>query len=95
MPPSLHTINNIFNDISALQAQSPNTPALTLHIGDISYARGWGYLWEWFMQLIEPVATQTPYMVYNAVLTIDSALRSIDTTGGYSNAAAHISHRLL
>lgn len=36
---------------------------LALHIGDISYARGWAYLWEYFFALIEPISTKIPYMV--------------------------------
>ena len=34
-----------------------------LHIGDISYARGIGALWDAFMTQIEPIAARTPYMV--------------------------------
>ncbi|CAF1126213.1 unnamed protein product [Adineta steineri] len=34
-----------------------------LHIGDISYARGTGALWDAFMTQIDPIATHTPYMV--------------------------------
>ena len=33
------------------------------HIGDISYARGYAYIWEQWGYLIEPVATLVPYMV--------------------------------
>jgi hypothetical protein len=36
---------------------------LLLHFGDISYARGYGYIWDQFMGLIEPVSTKIPYMV--------------------------------
>lgn len=36
---------------------------LLLHFGDISYARGYGYIWEQFLVLIEPVSTKIPYMV--------------------------------
>ena len=36
---------------------------LLLHFGDISYARGYGYIWEQFHYLIEPVSTKIPYMV--------------------------------
>lgn len=36
---------------------------LLLHFGDISYARGYGYIWEQFLYLIEPVATKIAYMV--------------------------------
>ena len=34
-----------------------------LHIGDISYARGIGALWDAFMTQIEPIASLVPYMV--------------------------------
>jgi hypothetical protein len=33
-----------------------------LHIGDISYARGVGALWDAFMTQIEPIAAHVPYM---------------------------------
>jgi hypothetical protein len=33
-----------------------------LHIGDISYARGIGALWDAFMTQIEPIAARVPYM---------------------------------
>eukprot|EP01006_Ploeotia_vitrea_P031256 TRINITY_DN63577_c1_g3_i1.p1 TRINITY_DN63577_c1_g3~~TRINITY_DN63577_c1_g3_i1.p1 ORF type:complete len:592 (+),score=290.91 TRINITY_DN63577_c1_g3_i1:201-1778(+) len=34
-----------------------------LHFGDISYARGTGYIWEYFFRMLEPLATRVPYMV--------------------------------
>ena len=34
-----------------------------LHFGDISYARGKGWIWEKFFHMIEPVAKHIPYMV--------------------------------
>jgi hypothetical protein len=34
-----------------------------LHIGDISYARGVGALWDAFMTQIEPISARVPYMV--------------------------------
>ncbi len=33
-----------------------------LHIGDISYARGVGALWDAFMTQIQPIAARVPYM---------------------------------
>ena len=33
------------------------------HIGDISYARGYAYIWEQWGWLTEPVASLVPYMV--------------------------------
>ena len=34
-----------------------------VHIGDISYARGTGALWDAFMTQIQPIAARVPYMV--------------------------------
>jgi hypothetical protein len=34
-----------------------------LHIGDISYARGTGALWDAFMTQVQPIAAVVPYMV--------------------------------
>jgi hypothetical protein len=34
-----------------------------LHIGDISYARGTGALWDAFMTQIQPIAARVPYMI--------------------------------
>lgn len=31
--------------------------------GDLSYARGWPWIWERFMEMIEPVAAERPWMV--------------------------------
>jgi hypothetical protein len=36
---------------------------LALHIGDISYARGYATIWEWFFAEIAPIAQRVPYMV--------------------------------
>jgi len=36
---------------------------MVLHIGDISYARGYAFLWDYFFHNIEPVASAVPYMV--------------------------------
>lgn len=44
------------------QINSLNVTSL-MHIGDISYARGIGALWEAYMTLIQPVASRIPYMV--------------------------------
>ncbi|EDO30761.1 predicted protein, partial [Nematostella vectensis] len=40
-----------------------NGAELVLHFGDISYARGYAYLWDKWHSLIEPYATRVPYMV--------------------------------
>ena len=34
-----------------------------LHFGDISYARGKGWIWEKFFRMIEPIASSIPYMI--------------------------------
>jgi hypothetical protein len=31
--------------------------------GDISYARGWPWIWERYFDLIQPLATMMPWMV--------------------------------
>ncbi|XP_068710159.1 uncharacterized protein [Montipora foliosa] len=37
--------------------------SLVFHVGDISYARGYAYIWDQWHELIEPYATLMPYMV--------------------------------
>ncbi len=44
------------------RVNSTNVTCL-LHIGDISYARGIGALWDAFMTQIQPIAARVPYMV--------------------------------
>ncbi|XP_060186328.1 probable inactive purple acid phosphatase 2 [Lycium barbarum] len=56
---SISTIKWISRDIEALG----NKPALISHIGDISYARGYSWLWDNFFSQIEPVASRVPYHV--------------------------------
>ncbi|KAE8710185.1 putative inactive purple acid phosphatase 9 [Hibiscus syriacus] len=56
---SRSTIKWILRDIQALG----DKPALVSHIGDISYARGYSWLWDEFFNLIEPVASKVPYHV--------------------------------
>ena len=43
------------------RVNSTNVTCL-LHIGDISYARGVGALWDSFMTQIQPIAARVPYM---------------------------------
>jgi acid phosphatase type 7 len=38
-------------------------PSLLVHMGDISYARGYPFVWEWFMTSVAPLASALPYMV--------------------------------
>ncbi|KAI6686353.1 hypothetical protein NL676_032266 [Syzygium grande] len=56
---SISTIKWILRDIEALG----NRPSFVSHIGDISYARGYSWLWDHFFTQIEPVAAQVPYHV--------------------------------
>ncbi|KAJ0679584.1 putative phosphodiesterase I [Helianthus annuus] len=56
---SISTINWIARDIEALG----DKPALISHIGDISYARGYSWVWDHFFNQIEPVASKVPYHV--------------------------------
>ncbi|KAL3840528.1 hypothetical protein ACJIZ3_025119 [Penstemon smallii] len=56
---SISTIKWINRDIEALG----NKPAMISHIGDISYARGYSWLWDNFFNQIEPVASKVPYHV--------------------------------
>ncbi|KAL6647215.1 hypothetical protein ACP70R_014652 [Stipagrostis hirtigluma subsp. patula] len=56
---SLSTVKWILEDIQALG----DKPAVISHIGDISYARGYSWLWDHFFSQIEPIAASTPYHV--------------------------------
>lgn len=56
---SVSTIKWILRDIEALG----DKPAFVSHIGDISYARGYSWLWDEFFTQIEPVASKVPYHV--------------------------------
>ncbi|XP_019164545.1 PREDICTED: probable inactive purple acid phosphatase 2 [Ipomoea nil] len=38
-------------------------PAIISHVGDISYARGYAWLWDTFFTQIEPIASAAPYHV--------------------------------
>lgn len=56
---SVSTIKWIARDIEALG----DKPAMISHIGDISYARGYSWVWDHFFNQIEPVASKVPYHV--------------------------------
>ncbi|KAJ4961896.1 hypothetical protein NE237_021806 [Protea cynaroides] len=56
---SKSTIKWILRDLEALG----DKPAFISHIGDISYARGYSWLWDTFFTQIEPVASAVPYHV--------------------------------
>ena len=55
-PAAQGTINRIMN----LEGND-----FVLHFGDISYARGKGWIWERFFRMIEPLASYTPYKVFH------------------------------
>eukprot|EP00268_Persea_americana_P063700 TRINITY_DN8292_c0_g2_i1.p1 TRINITY_DN8292_c0_g2~~TRINITY_DN8292_c0_g2_i1.p1 ORF type:complete len:642 (-),score=83.02 TRINITY_DN8292_c0_g2_i1:437-2362(-) len=56
---SISTVKWILRDIEALG----DKPAFVSHIGDISYARGYAWLWDSFFTQIEPIASKVPYHV--------------------------------
>ncbi|XVF03234.1 hypothetical protein REPUB_Repub04eG0244100 [Reevesia pubescens] len=56
---SISTIKWILRDIEALG----DKPSFVSHIGDISYARGYSWLWDEFFNQIEHVASKVPYHV--------------------------------
>ncbi|OMO93418.1 hypothetical protein CCACVL1_06510 [Corchorus capsularis] len=56
---SISTMKWISRDLEAIG----NKPAFISHIGDISYARGYSWLWDEFFNLIDPVASKVPYHV--------------------------------
>jgi hypothetical protein len=57
--PSVQTAKWALRDLNGWASQTP----LVIHIGDVSYARGWGHLWDWFSSMIEPLAVKAPYMI--------------------------------
>ena len=56
-PQAYSTAKNVRKDIDAYDVK------FITHFGDISYARGYAYIWEQWGWLIEPVATLVPYML--------------------------------
>jgi len=56
-PGATGTVAWVMNEINQ------NDVNLVLHIGDISYAVGYGYLWEVYGSEIEPVSSIAPYMI--------------------------------
>ncbi|KAL3840529.1 hypothetical protein ACJIZ3_025120 [Penstemon smallii] len=56
---STSTIKWIKRDIESIG----NKPTLISHVGDISYARGYSWLWDNFFTQIEPIASRVPYHV--------------------------------
>ncbi|KAJ6718360.1 INACTIVE PURPLE ACID PHOSPHATASE 9-RELATED [Salix purpurea] len=56
---SIATMKWILRDIEAIGDKH----AFISHIGDISYARGYSWLWDHFFTQVEPVASKVPYHV--------------------------------
>ncbi|XP_031491511.1 probable inactive purple acid phosphatase 2 [Nymphaea colorata] len=56
---SKSTVKWILRDIEDLG----DKPAFISHIGDISYARGYAWIWDSFFTQIEPLASKVPYHV--------------------------------
>eukprot|EP00775_Hariotina_reticulata_P004167 gene4166-4415_t len=56
MVPSLNTTAGLLQDVIGAGYQ------LLMHNGDISYARGYVTQWDNFMQQMEPIISQVPYM---------------------------------
>lgn len=56
---SISTMKWILRDIEAIGDKH----AFVSHIGDISYARGYSWLWDHFFTQVEPVASKVPYHV--------------------------------
>lgn len=53
--PSLNTTRNVEGELSSTD--------VVMHIGDISYARGYASVWDEFFDQIQGIATAVPYMV--------------------------------
>ncbi|GAA0165530.1 phosphatase [Lithospermum erythrorhizon] len=56
---SISTVKWIIRDMEALS----DKPLFISHIGDISYARGYSWLWDNFFYQIEPIASKAPYHI--------------------------------
>eukprot|EP00731_Ephydatia_muelleri_P019818 Em0012g643a len=70
--PALNTTNLIYSQIDQTD--------LVLHIGDISYARGYASVWEEFFHQVQPIAARAPYMV-----CIGNHERDFPNSGSYYN----------
>ena len=57
--PSLNTTFGLKREVIL----SPIDTVLVMHIGDISYARGYASVWDEFFDQIQEIATAAPYMV--------------------------------
>ncbi|EKX49285.1 hypothetical protein GUITHDRAFT_162129 [Guillardia theta CCMP2712] len=60
-----HTTNNAPENVNSeiLKHVSSGSAGMVLHLGDISYAMGRAYVWEQWGKLVEPIASQVPFMV--------------------------------
>ncbi|XP_047319935.1 probable inactive purple acid phosphatase 2 [Impatiens glandulifera] len=56
---SISTIKWITRDLEALG----DVAAMISHVGDISYARGYSWIWDHFFTQIQPIAAKVPYHV--------------------------------
>ncbi|CAN0929470.1 Probable inactive purple acid phosphatase 2, partial [Linum grandiflorum] len=56
---SISTVKWILRDMEQLG----DKPAFVSHIGDISYANGYSWIWDHFFTQIEPIASKLPYHV--------------------------------
>ncbi|KAJ6843305.1 putative inactive purple acid phosphatase 2 [Iris pallida] len=56
---SRSTVKWILHDLESIG----DKPVFISHIGDISYARGFSWIWDEFFNQIEPIASRVPYHV--------------------------------
>ena len=57
--PAIKTTHWMTQDV----LNNPNQPHAVFHIGDISYARGYSFFWQYFFWQIETLASKVPYQV--------------------------------
>lgn len=57
---SLSTVKWILRDVRGLGS---GKASMVSHIGDISYARGYAWVWDEFFRQVEPIASRVPYHV--------------------------------
>jgi hypothetical protein len=61
--PALAVMKKMVEEFEELKREDPNGfQSLLLHQGDISYARGYGAAWHSFFDMVEPLASEIPYM---------------------------------
>lgn len=56
------SLKSAIDTISSIGKQLGNGNHMVFHNGDITYAVGFSYLWNEFMEMIQPVASVVPYM---------------------------------